>query len=172
MRRRDALVGLAGLATVGGAAFTLGSAGDTGVDPVTVETVEAPGSTAGSATVPAPGRVSVVEFFATWCSVCAASMPALRQINERVGDVQFVSVTNEPLGHAITRQDVTDWWVEHGGEWPVGIDTELALTERLDAGAMPSLYVLDASNHVTYSHVGEPDPAEVQRRVQNAATES
>lgn len=169
MRRRDVLAGLAGLATVGGAAYALQRTAGTGIEPVAVETVDAPGSTAGTMMVPERGRVSVVEFFATWCSVCAASMPTLREIHDGLGgDVQFISVTNEPLGHAITRQDVTDWWIEHDGNWPVGIDTDLTLTERLDATGVPTMVILDADNHVTYSHTGKPDPAVVREQVRLA----
>jgi len=173
MRRRDVIIGLAGLATVGGAAYTFGASDATGVEPVEIETVAAPGSTAGTALVPERGRVSVVEFFATWCTVCAASMPALRTVHEGLAaDVQFVSVTNEPLGHAITRQDVTDWWTEHDGTWLVGLDDDLALTERLDATGVPTLFVLDAENRVTYSHVGEPDAEEVLQQVRAAGATS
>lgn len=169
MRRRDVIIGLGGLATVGGAAYTLGGTGRSGIEPVEIETVDAPGSTAGTTMVPELGRVSVVEFFATWCTVCAASMPTLREIHDAVGDdVQFLSVTNEPLGHAITRQDVTDWWVEHEGNWPVGLDTDLTLTERLDATGVPTLVVLDADNRITYTHAGKPDAAEVREAIRSA----
>lgn len=169
MRRRDLIVGLGGLATVGGAALTLGSTDPTGIDPVEIEIVDAPGSTPGTVIVPEPGRVSVVEFFATWCSVCAASMPALRVVHDAVGDdIQFISVTNEPLGHAITREDVAGWWIEHEGNWPVGLDTDLTLTERLDAAGVPTLVVLDPDNHITYTHVGEPDGDEVCEQIRNA----
>lgn len=169
MRRRDLVAGLAGLATVGGAALTLGSIDESGIDPVRIETVDAPGSIAGDTLVPAAGRVSVVEFFATWCSVCAASMPVLRAVHDDLGsDVQFISVTNEPLGHAITREDVRDWWVEHDGTWPVGLDTDLALTRRLDATGVPTLVVLDADNRVTYRHVGKPDADTVLDEVAKA----
>lgn len=168
MRRRDVLVGLAGLTTVGAAAVTLGSTNGAGVDPVEVETLDAPGSDASTSIVPERGRVSVVEVFATWCSVCAASMPALRRIHDAADGVQFVSITNEPLGHAITRRDVTDWWTEHGGAWTVGLDTDLALTERLDATGVPTLVVLDADNRITYRHVGEPDVEEVRAQIRRA----
>lgn len=169
MRRRDVLVGLAGLATVAGAAVTLGSSDAAGIDPVEVETLDAPGSTAGTAMVPERGRVSIVEFFATWCTICAASMPVLRDVHDRAGDdVQFTSVTNEPLGHSISRQDVTDWWVEHDGAWPVGVDPDLVLTERLEATGVPTLVVLDAENRVTYTHVGKPNADAVLDQVRAA----
>ncbi len=46
-----------------------------------------------------PGKVYVVEFWATWCGPCVASMPHLAQLQKRYADkgVQLISVSNEEL---------------------------------------------------------------------------
>ena len=45
-----------------------------------------------------PGKVYVVEFWATWCPPCVASMPHLSQLQEKYADdVQVISITNEPI---------------------------------------------------------------------------
>jgi thiol-disulfide isomerase/thioredoxin len=176
MRRRDVLAGLVGLGTVGGGAYLLdreglpvGGADTDGVEPVELRAVEAPGSRAGSVTVPEPGRVTFVEFFATWCDVCAASMPALAAAHDRVGDdVQFLSVTNEPLGHAVTREEIAAWWADHDGSWTVAPDDDLALTEALGASSVPTMVVLDADNVVTWSGTGEHSADEIVERVEAA----
>lgn len=45
------------------------------------------------------GKVYVVEFWATWCPPCVASMPHLASLQQkyRGRDVQIVSVSDEPL---------------------------------------------------------------------------
>ena len=51
-----------------------------------------------------PGKVYVVEFWATWCPPCRASMPHLADIQEKYKDtVQIVSISDEDL------QTVTDF---------------------------------------------------------------
>lgn len=45
-----------------------------------------------------PGKVYVLEFWATWCGPCVASIPHLRDLQEKHGDtVTVVSVSDEPL---------------------------------------------------------------------------
>jgi thiol-disulfide isomerase/thioredoxin len=129
---------------------------EAGVRPVTLPTVDAPGSDSGETTVPAKGRVSLVTFFATWCHVCAEEMEVLRTIAADLPEpVQLVSVTNEPVGHAVTTAEIREWWRKHAGAWPVAYDPDLSLTGRLSVSGVPTLVVLDAENTVTWRHKGK-----------------
>lgn len=161
MRRREFLAGAAGLGVLGGGAV-IATGGldrlrgdDARIDPLQLSGIEAPGSEATTVTVPEPGRVSFVEVFATWCHVCEDAMPELAAAHERVADdVQFVSVTNEPLGRTTTREDVAEWWAEHGGAWQVAADEDLELTAALDATGVPHAAVLDEDNVLRWSGKG------------------
>lgn len=45
-----------------------------------------------------PGRIYVIEFWATWCGPCIQSMPMLAELQQKYGDsVRLVSVTDETL---------------------------------------------------------------------------
>lgn len=45
-----------------------------------------------------PGKVYVVEFWATWCGPCVASIPRLSELQHRHGDaIAVISVSDEPL---------------------------------------------------------------------------
>jgi thiol-disulfide isomerase/thioredoxin len=45
-----------------------------------------------------PGKVYVIEFWATWCGPCVASIPHLRDLQEKHGDaITVISVSDEPL---------------------------------------------------------------------------
>ena len=173
MRRRDLLIGAGSLAVLGGgAAVAFDVVGDDGVavEPLELETISAPGSDAGTATVPEVGRVSFVELFATWCTVCESMMPELASVHQSVGDdVQFVSVTNEPLGNTITVDDVADWWRRHGGTWTVAADRDLELTRRLDASGVPYSFVLDDRNRITWRHRGRTNAETIRTAIRAAA---
>jgi thiol-disulfide isomerase/thioredoxin len=150
-----------------------GSDGEnTGITPVTLETVEAPGSAGDPVTVPARGRVSVVTFFATWCHVCEEEMGALGTAHESLDGVQFVSVTNEPVGHAVTREEIREWWVEHDGNWPVALDDDLELTDTLNVSGVPRVFVFDADNAVSWQGEGRVSAETIQGAVADARSET
>ncbi|WP_226483300.1 TlpA family protein disulfide reductase [Natrinema amylolyticum] len=177
MKRRDLLTGAVGLTVAGGgAAVAVGDldidGDDAGINPVVLETIDAPGSEAGTTTVPQRGRVTFVELFATWCTVCQHTMEPLSVVHHDVGeDVQFVSVTSEPVGNTVTRDDVAAWWTANGGDWTVALDTDLELTEQLDAGGVPYAFVLDESNTVTWSERGYKSADAFQRPIEAALTD-
>lgn len=169
MQRRDMLAGLGSLAALGaGAAVAFDTVGQTqgDIEPIDVETLDAPGSEASTVTVPERGRVTFVELFATWCTVCQSMMPRVAEVHDAVGgDVQFLSVTNEPLGNTVTREDVVEWWDDHGGEWTVGVDADLELTRRLDASGVPYAVVFDEDNRVVWQHRGRTTAENLETKI-------
>lgn len=175
MKRREVIAGLGSLAVLGGgAALALDGTGSNGssMEPLDVETIDAPGSSDGTVTVPQRGQVTVLELFATWCGVCESMMSEMTTAHERLGsEVQFVSVTNEPLGETVTQNDVSAWWADHGGAWTLGADTDLTLTQRLDAKGVPYTVVFDADNRITWSHRGRMDASKLETVVKRVRTE-
>ena len=125
------------------------------VEPVTLDTIPAPGSRDGAVTIPAVDRPTFVYFSGTWCPPCIEQMPALGEANDRVGDrVTFVSVTTEAVGRSVTEAEVAEWWREHDGDWLVAADPTVALFSRLGASSFPTAVVLDASGRIRWSEAG------------------
>ncbi|WP_227134757.1 TlpA family protein disulfide reductase [Halorubellus salinus] len=174
MRRRELLGSVAGATTVAtaGCSGLVGSlAGDDGdgAEAVTVETVDAPGSAAGTTTVPESGRVTFVEFFATTCPICAAQMSVVADAYGQVGDdVQFLSVTSEPVGLTVSTDDVAAWWVDHDGRWPVGVDDGVALARRFDATSVPTAVVVGPDGRVTWRHTGRTSAERIVSEIRAA----
>jgi thiol-disulfide isomerase/thioredoxin len=176
MRRRELLAGLGALGVFGAGgvvAFTdvdlQGGSNVDGIDPVDLRRFDAPGSPPGEETIPEPGRVSFVEMFATWCGICQRKMDPLAEVEAAVGDdVQFVSVTSEPVGRTVQPEDVVAWFTDLGGNWPVAHDEELELSRRLDATGVPYAVVLDEENRITWSNTGYSNADKMIRKVENA----
>lgn len=117
--------------------------------------------------------MTVLELFATWCGVCEQLMEPMGAVYDELGergyesageggDVQFLSVTDEPLGRTTTRGDVASCWEAHDGRWTVASDADLELTGALDATAVRYTVVLDEANVITWSETGYKSAAELQ----------
>ncbi|WP_122088093.1 TlpA family protein disulfide reductase [Halalkalicoccus subterraneus] len=169
MRRRDLLAGVASAGVVGAGAWAVSSTSlGTGYEPVTLDAIEAPGSEAGEVRVPEPGTVSFLDFFGTWCGPCETQMPALVEAHERIQGVQFLSITNEPVGTTLAPEAVAEWWAEHDGAWTVVHDADHELTERHDVTRLPTAVVLDGENTVTWSHTGLAESEELLAAIEDA----
>ncbi|QFU84988.1 TlpA family protein disulfide reductase [Natronorubrum aibiense] len=169
MRRRDFLAGVGSVGVVAGAGAVAvygvpspeslrdgGSEGET-YEPLEIETIEAPGSEAGSVLIPDPDRPTFIDFFGTWCAPCIEQMPALAEANQRIGDeVLFCSVTSEDVGEdgALTEADLVEWWEENDGNWTIGLDPTAELTANYLQGGYPSAVAIDASGRVQWGDSG------------------
>lgn len=159
MNRRRALAAIAGVGLTGGSLWATRGPSGTGTDdlPIRVETIDAPGSAAGSAPVPTPDRVTVVDLFATWCAPCDEQVGILDEVRPEYDDVAFVSVTNERLGDSLTKEDIADWWTQNGGAWTVGLDPGSDLMAAFGADGLPYIAITDADGTVQFEHGGLVD---------------
>jgi thiol-disulfide isomerase/thioredoxin len=182
MRRRDFLAGVGSVGVVAGAGAVAvygvpspeslrdGGGEDGPYEPLEIETIDAPGSEAGTIQVPDPEQATFVDFFATWCGPCIDQMPALAEANERIGDeVLFYSVTNENFGDngASPTADLADWWAEHDGNWTVGLDPTAELSARYLDG-LPRAVAIDASGRVQWSDSGVKTADELVNGIEQA----
>jgi len=178
VRRRHLLAGLASVGVLGGAgavatstvpAALTGEGTSEAIEPVTIQTIDAPGSRDGEVTIPADGRPTFVDFFGTWCPPCAEQMPALGEAHDRVGDeVLFASVTTEDVGGSVSESDVADWWREHDGNWLVAADVTAELAAKLDVGGYPTAVALDADGRIAWSDSGVHTADELVARIEAA----
>ena len=175
MRRRDLLAGVTSVGVLGAAgAVALGGVPSIGGDdgegraapePMSIETIEAPGSEPGEIEVPAAGRPTFVDFFATWCGPCETQMPALAEANDRVGgDVRFVSVTSE----GISEGEIVEWWETHGGDWSLGRDRTAELAARYNQPGLPYAVAIDASGTIRWSEPGAKTADELVAGIERA----
>jgi thiol-disulfide isomerase/thioredoxin len=104
--------------------------------------------------VPSPtfiGHVSVVDFWATWCGPCVASLPMLEKVTQSFADrgVQLVSLNTEPDNLPAVRA----FRSEHSLTAQVFVDTGSA-GERLHVTVLPTTLIIDKRGVLRYRHVG------------------
>ena len=170
MNRRRLLAGLAGAGVVGAGwgvstgalpTSTLSTSNEADTVDERVETIDAPGSTAGEQPIPADGPL-VVDFMSVTCSVCEESMPALVESYEQYGEsISFLSVSTDPVGFSVDESTLVEWWADHDGQWPLGVDSQLSVTQAMDVSAVPTAVVVDAHGEITGRLRGEKTAAEL-----------
>ena len=159
MNRRRLLAGLAGIGVVvgGWAASSDWSASDSSTGNTdeeattaefTVDTIDAPGSSAGTLSVPGD-RPTFVDFVSIGCEVCSASMPALTEFHTAYTDsLRFVSLSTDPVGFSVEKSSLREWWADHDGAWPLGVDTQLSVANQLDVSSVPTAVVIDTEGRI------------------------
>lgn len=99
------------------------------------------------------GKPAVVNFYASWCEVCHAELPAFQAVHQRLGDrVAFVGVNpqsnDSDAGQAAMIR-------ETGVRYPTGRDRHDDLLRLFNTtGALPTTLFLDPRGRVVQVHNG------------------
>ena len=97
------------------------------------------------------GQVTVVEFWATWCPPCRASIPHINELYKQFKDkgVSFVGVSNEKT------KEVSSFIKNMGDkmQYPVAIGSDSMSSGYMEAfgvDGIPHAFVVDASGHIAW----------------------
>lgn len=114
------------------------------------------------------GKLTLLEFWATWCENCEALQPQLDQIHADYGDqVNIVAVA---VAVAQSQRRVKRHVEEHAADYPYLWDGDGAAVRAYNAATTSIVMIVDGSGTVVYSGVGRDQDlvGEVQRRVAGA----
>jgi uncharacterized protein (TIGR03435 family) len=100
------------------------------------------------------GKVVVVEFWATWCAPCIASIPHLNELAEefRDEDVVFISLTDEPPATVepfLKRRPIKGW---------VALDTDNQAGAAYGVAGIPHTFIVGRTGKI----LGDTHPAGLQ----------
>ena len=100
------------------------------------------------------GRVTVVDFWATWCAPCRVSMPRIQKLWREYGPrgVDLYSVdTDDPS--AEREAQVREFLLSNDLTFPVVLDDGSAMT-AFSVALLPTMLVLDGDSRIIWKHVG------------------
>jgi hypothetical protein len=170
--RRRVLLALSGLVAVSGClegddarndSSDTNSGDDAPTLPIDVRTVDAPGSDAGTEPVPREEQVTFLNFTRLLCPTSEGLIETIGDVNDELeethdvgstGDVRFLSAVDPNYGGDPSDGEVADWWDEHGGRWPVGIDDDGDLGEYFEVRELPSVVAIDGDGEVHWRESG------------------
>ncbi len=97
------------------------------------------------------GRVTLVDFWASWCAPCRASFPAYAKLNAEYASrglvIVAVSVDQDPAAFAEFRRRFHPPFV-------TVLDQAQNLVRAVDVAAMPSCYLVGRDHRIRYVHQG------------------
>ena len=113
-----------------------------------------------------PGKVTVVDLWATWCDPCKKSFPKLQELYVKYkGQVEFVAIS---VDDDADKGKIPDFAKTYGAKFPVGWGGK-ALADQFAPDNMPSSYIVGKDGVVKFVHKGyhEGDEAEVEKELKS-----
>ncbi len=110
------------------------------------------------------GKVTLVNFWATWCPPCRAEIPELIKLQEKYRDqLQIVGISEDDAPADVVKAFVT----ANKMNYRVAMTTPEVEKAFPGVAALPTTYVVDKHGNVVQRHVGmlPPDRTELEARV-------
>lgn len=108
----------------------------------------------------AKGKVTVVNFWASWCVPCVQEHPLLIALNERSG-VAIVGVNYKDQPDSARR-----FIGRYGNPYAaVGVDPQGRGAIEWGVYGMPETFVVDGKGRIVYKHVGPITPQSLEQRL-------
>ena len=102
------------------------------------------------------GKVTVLDFWATWCGPCRHALPGLKQLQAAYGadKVEVISISED---------DDADTWQnfvsQNGMNWTQRLDADHQMMRQYGASALPTYVLIGKDGNVVQQYVGD-DPAD------------
>ena len=98
-------------------------------------------------------RLTVIDFWATWCQPCVRSIPFLSEMAEELGDrgVRFIGVS---IDGPRNQSKIKPFVQSMGVGYPILRDIDSELMSELGVTAVPTLMVFDAAGEMIFFHEG------------------
>ena len=108
----------------------------------------------GAAASGSAGRLTLLDFWATWCGPCRHALPGLKQlVSAYAGQVEVVSISedrDEKAWHSFVEQNQMDWAQK--------MDSDRSLAKQYGVTAFPTYILIDSTGKVVQQLVGD-DPS-------------
>lgn len=97
------------------------------------------------------GKVTLVDFWASWCAPCKASFPAMAKLYDEYSShgLQIIAVSIDEKPAAAVA-----FWKKMAPPFVALHDRDQKLVEQVQVPTMPTSYLLDREGHVRFIHGG------------------
>lgn len=120
------------------------------------------------------GRVVLIDFWTFGCYNCRNTLPFLKRWHEAYKDkgLTIVGVHSPEFDEEKVEATVRKQVASLGIDYPVVTDNDYATWNAYGVGAWPTVFLLDKSGRIRWSHVGEGAYQETEQKIQQLLTEN
>jgi thiol-disulfide isomerase/thioredoxin len=113
-----------------------------------------------------PGKVMVVDFWATWCEPCKKSFPKLQELytKYKASGVEIAALSEDD-----DKGGINDFAKTYGAKFPVGWDGDKSIAKKYQPKSMPSTFIVDKKGVIKFVHTGYHDgeEAEIEKEIKS-----
>ena len=118
------------------------------------------------------GKVTIYDFWATWCGSCRAETPELIKLEKKLGAQGFTLVTisaDEPEDAARAAKMIDEAGAPKPAYLKSAKDDEHFINsiDRKWSGALPALFLYDRQGRRVRSFIGETDSAVIEKAIRS-----
>lgn len=116
------------------------------------------------------GRITYVDFWASWCGPCRLSLPALNRLSQEFDPEDFAVVA---ISVDYVDEDALDFLARYPVDYPVAIDKTGDSGRAFAVAGMPSGYLIGRDGLIREVHVGfrKGDEQVLRERIQTLLSE-
>ena len=109
-------------------------------------------------------KVTLLDFWATWCGPCRMTIPKLERLYKKYSSrgLEVIGISDEAV------KVLNDFYKTYPGPYPLYNDRGGALSARYGISAVPTLMLLDSQGYIQQVWTGAPDESALEQVLQNA----
>ncbi len=100
------------------------------------------------------GKITVISFWATWCSPCKKELDAIKDYYAEWQEKYNMELVAISVDDARTAAKVPAMVAEKGWEYRVLLDTSREFQQAANITSVPYTYLLDAKGNIVFEHIG------------------
>jgi peroxiredoxin len=93
------------------------------------------------------GKITVVNFWATWCPPCVQEIPSLNRLREQMKDEPFELIS---VNYADSPKKILEFMQKVSVEFPVLVDPNGKTAQRWNVLGFPSTFVIGKDGNIQY----------------------
>ena len=119
------------------------------------------------------GQVSMLTFWATWCTACSLEMPTVAAVEERfAGTDLHIYGVNRDEGSGQARTELVEAYLRDKGIGFPQIYDDGRMARAFGVQAIPHMVLVDRRGHVRYVHMGQVGERTLANEIEELLAES